>query len=108
MSKRKRRNFTVEEKATILRKHLVEKKAVSDICDEHGLSPSQFYRWQQALMENMEVALGNGGGRRKRAGAEVELRRKLEVLEGKLAKKDSVIAEMSAEYVALKKELGEL
>jgi hypothetical protein len=29
-------------------------------------------------------------------------------LEARLAKKDEVIAEISAEYIALKKELGEL
>jgi uncharacterized coiled-coil protein SlyX len=34
-------------------------------------------------------------------------RRRWRQLEAKLAKKDSVIAEISAEYVQLKKELGE-
>ena len=36
-----------------------------------------------------------------------KLERENEALKAKLAKKDNVIAEISEEYVALKKELGE-
>ena len=36
-----------------------------------------------------------------------ELARRIEQLEAKLAKKDAIIAEISEEYVTLKKELGE-
>jgi len=38
---------------------------------------------------------------------EKQLTEKVQHLEAKLARKDSVIAEISAEYVELKKELGE-
>ena len=34
MSKRHRRHFTAEQKADILRRHLVDKVPVSDLCDE--------------------------------------------------------------------------
>jgi transposase-like protein len=42
----KRRKFSPEEKVRILHRHLVEKVALSDLCDEYGLNPTVFYRWQ--------------------------------------------------------------
>lgn len=107
MSQQTRRKFSAEEKSAILRKHLVEKKPVSDVCDEYGIQPSVFYGWQRQLMENMASAFDGGGGRRQRNGQEEKLERKIEALEAKLAKKDNVIAEVSEEFVRLKKELGE-
>ncbi len=41
-----RKKYTAEEKVRILRLHLVEKRPVSDLCDELGLNPNVFYRWQ--------------------------------------------------------------
>ena len=38
------RRFSCEEKVRILRRHLVEKVAVSDLYDEHELRPNVFYR----------------------------------------------------------------
>lgn len=107
--KRVRRSYTNEEKAAILRRHLVDKKPVSDICDEYGLQPSVFYSWQRQLVDNMAAALeaGSGRTRRKRDSREAKLARENEALKAKLARKDGVIAEISEEYVDLKKELGE-
>ena len=48
---RKRKQYTGEEKLAILRKHLLEAVAVSDICDAHELQPTVFYRWQKRLCE---------------------------------------------------------
>lgn len=107
MSQRTRRKYSAEEKSAILRKHLVDKKPVSDVCDEYGIQPSLFYGWQRQLMENMSAALDAGTGRRQRNGREEQLAGKVEALEAKLAKKDNVIAEISEEFVRLKKELGE-
>ena len=45
MSKiKKRRRYSGDEKATILRRHLVDKVASSDLCDQYRLSPAMFYR----------------------------------------------------------------
>jgi len=106
MSKRSRRAFTTEQKVAILRRHMADKIPVSDLCEEYKLQPSVLYQWQRHLFEHMaaafEPAPGNRGLTR-----EKELAAKVERLEGRLAKKDGVIAEISAEYVQLKKELGE-
>lgn len=103
-----RRKFSIEQKVTILRRHLVDKVAVSDLCDEYKIQPSVFYQWQRQVMENLGIALEGGRGRSNRGGREQQLARKIEALEAKVAKKDEVIADISQEYVQLKKELGDL
>ena len=48
--RKERRHFTPEEKVAILRRHLVDKVPVSELCEE--LRPTVFYRWQKELFEN--------------------------------------------------------
>jgi transposase-like protein len=104
-----RRRFTVEQKVAILRRHLVDKVAVSDLCDEYKIQPSLFYQWQRQVMENLDASLESGPGRKGAGGdRRRELEKRIAAVEARLAKKDEVIAEISAEYIALKKELGEL
>lgn len=107
MPKKSRRRFSPEQKAAIVRRHLVDKVPVSDLCDEYKLQPSMFYEWQRRLLENAERVFEAGPGER-RSGREAELEARIAQLEAKLAKKDAVIAEISEEHIALKKELGEL
>ena len=40
--KKKRNNYTAEEKVSILKRHLVDKVPVSDLCDKYNLSPTVF------------------------------------------------------------------
>ena len=103
----KRRRYSVEQKATIMRRHLVDKVLVSDLCDEYKIQPSVVYGWLRQALGNLELAI-DAGRRRKRDGRETKQAQKIVALEAKLAKKDRVIAEISEEYVDLKKELGEL
>jgi len=44
-------HFTPEEKVAILRRHLVDKVPVSELCEELGPRPTVFYRWQKELFE---------------------------------------------------------
>ncbi len=53
---RERKHYTPEEKVAILKRHLVEKTQVSDLCDELGLNPNVFYTWQKQLFENAAAA----------------------------------------------------
>jgi transposase-like protein len=111
MSQKKphRRKYSSEEKAAILRRYLVDKQPVSDVCDAYGIAPSVFYSWQKQLVDNMALALNGGGGAQRLQGnaQQKALQEKVEALQARLAQKDSVIAEISEEYVQLKKELGE-
>ncbi|MCA1962134.1 MAG: transposase [Desulfomonile sp.] len=56
----KRRRFSAEDKVRILRRHLVDKVPVSDLCDEQGLHPTLFYKWQKEFFENGASAFGSG------------------------------------------------
>ena len=57
---RKRKKFQATEKVAIIRKHLVENQSVSDLCDEHGVAPSLYYRWQKQFFEGGEAAFEKG------------------------------------------------
>jgi len=102
MAKGKRRaNFSGEEKVAILREHLFEKVPISDVCERHGIRPSQFYAWQKQLFEQ-----GAKTFERAPSGRERELVRKVEKLEARTREKDEVIAEVTGELVRLKKGNG--
>jgi len=100
--KKTRRNYTAEEKVAILRRHLLEKEPISKLCDELGLQPTVFYRWQKELFENGAAAFQAKG-----TDHQAEQERIL-YLEKKIQRKDEVLAELMGEHIALKKELGEL
>ena len=103
--RKKRRKFTPEDKAAILRRHLADKVPVSDLCDEYRIQPSLFYQWQRQLLDNAAVALKPS---KTAASRERQLEDQVESLAERLRRKDSVIAEISEEFVKVKKELGEL
>ena len=50
--KKPRKHYAPEEKVAILRRHLLEKEPISKLCDELGLQPTVFYRWQKEFFEN--------------------------------------------------------
>ncbi|MGH2396450.1 MAG: transposase, partial [bacterium] len=56
--RKERKHHTAEEKVAILRRHLLEKEPISKLCDETGLQPTQFYRWQKEFFRE------RGGGLR--------------------------------------------
>lgn len=100
MTKR-RKQYAATEKIAILRRHLLEGVPVSDVCDQHGLQPAVFYRWQKQLFEEGAVVF-----EQRRDEEKNRLQRKVEELEAKVQKKHEVVSELMEEYVALKKELG--
>ena len=103
MPRNARRQFTTAQKVAILRRHFVDKVAISDLCAEYELQPSVFYYWQNQVFENLGGALQPAVTTSSR---DKELERENEALKAKLTKKDNVIAEISEEYVALKKTFG--
>jgi transposase-like protein len=102
---RQRRHFAPQEKLAILRRHLLEKVPISDLCDEFGIQPTLFYNWQKTFFDNGAAAFAPTG----RAGKAVAdaKDRKIAALEAKLRTKNEVLAELMEEHVQLKKELGE-
>jgi transposase len=103
MSKRKRRRFTPEQKVVILKKHLLEQEPLSAICDQYGLHPTVFYRWQKEFFEK-----GARAFEKSHESTANRLKKQVETLEKKLSNKNEVLSELMEEHVALKKTLGEL
>src|SRR6266436_3837759 len=54
--KKQRKHYTPEEKVAVLRRHLLDKNPISKLCDELGLQPTVFYRWQKEFFENGAAA----------------------------------------------------
>jgi len=104
----KRKHFTPEQKVAIVRRHLLEKAPISDLCDQYGIQATQYYNWQKQLFENAAPAFDrkqNKANQRRQADAET---RRIAQLEAKLAQKNEVIAELMEENVKAKKQHGEL
>ena len=101
--RKKRHSYSPEEKVLILKRHLVGREAVSDLCDEYQLQPKIFYGWQKQFFEK-GVSTFAREGKSKQQAEEKRIRE----LEEKLRRKHEVLSELLEEHLQLKKELGEL
>ena len=82
--------------------HLLEKVAVSEVCERFSVQPTVFYRWQKQFFEKGEKAFELERSRRK------PLENKIKKLEVKLATKNEVVSELMEAHFKLKKDIGEL
>ena len=99
---KRRKKYSPEEKVAILKRHLVDRVAVSDLCDQHGISPGVFYRWQKQFFENGTAAFMS-----RRESKETRQECRIRELEQKLAAKNEVVSELMEAHLKLKKNLGE-
>lgn len=97
-----RKRYLPEKRVEIMKQHLLEKKALSEVCDVNGIHPTMYYRWLKELLSNAVYAFGKGKDRECQ-----EWKNKALELEKKLARKNEVLSELMEEHVALKKSLGE-
>ena len=97
----KRRQFQAVDKVNIIRRHLLEKKPISDLCDEYNIKPTQFYQWQKMFFENGAAAFETQNSTEQK-----QRQKNISSLETKLAHKDQVIAEIMEEHIKLKKSNG--
>jgi transposase len=100
-----RRHLSPQEKVAALKRHLLENVPVSTICDQLGIAPTLFYRWQKELFDNCHVVFENG---RKAKAVDDAKDTKIQQLEAKLTRKNEVMAELMEAHTELKKSLGEL
>ena len=89
---RPRQNYTPPEKVAILKRHLLEKVAIPDLCEELGLNPTVFYQWQKVLFAKR---LSPPWSRAFRRRGEDPRDRRIAALEQKLQQKNEVLAETS-------------
>lgn len=101
-----RRRFGTDQKAAILKRYLVDRVPISDLCDEYGIKPNQIYTWQKILVDNLEAIFHPTA---KRAASKVSVQEeKINRLEAKLQQKNEVISELMEENIRAKKSIGEL
>jgi transposase len=99
-----RRHLSPPEKIAALKRHLLENVPVSTLCDELGIAPTLFYRWQKELFENGHTLFENGRAAKALDNAKDE---KIQKLEAKLQKKNEVMAELMEALTEEKKRNGE-
>lgn len=106
-----RRNFTVEQKADVVRRHLKDKVAISDLAAELGIQPTQVYQWVATVLGQAEKAFQVKPGRQSKsleAKREQVKDREIKRLQEKLQLKNEVISELMEENVKSKKDNGDL
>jgi len=103
----KRRVLLDQEKVAILKRHLLEKIPISDLCDEHQLYPNQIYDWLKKFFEHGTAAFAQSRKGKERKAITSTIERRIAQLEAKLARKNEVMAELMEAHCELKKSLGE-
>jgi len=78
----RKRRWTAEEKLEIVLEGLKERKSVAEICREHQISQTLYYRWRDKFLEGGKKALVNGASEESAYKAEIE---KLQKIIGKQA-----------------------
>jgi transposase-like protein len=102
-----RKYFSPEQKVAIIRRHLVEGVAVSELCEELGIHTTQYYNWQKQFFENGAVAFERRRNKANQRRQENAREKKIAQLEEKLQRKNEVVAELLEEHIQLKKAIGE-
>jgi transposase len=68
----KKRKWMAEEKLAIVMEGLKEKRSVADICREHKISQTLYYRWRDKFLEACKRGLVNGASDDNAYKAEIE------------------------------------
>ncbi|MHC5058945.1 MAG: transposase [Planctomycetota bacterium] len=103
---RKKKRWSPEEIASVLKRVLLDRVEVSKVCEEAGCCPSQVYRWQKQLFDQSASVFERTNGRpdRKLRAADAKAAK----LEAKLGRKAEVLSELMEERIRLRKSLGDL
>jgi transposase-like protein len=95
----KRKRYTAEEKAKILREVLENGKTISETAEKYEVHPNNIMNWRKQLIEDSKQTFNI-----KRTDISNKAReRKITALEEKIKHKDEVIAELVQELLELKK-----
>src|SRR5260370_12325171 len=100
-----RRHLMPQDKIAALKRHLLEGVPVSTLCDQLGIAPTLFYRWQKELFENGHTLFANG---RKAKAVEDAKDEKIQKLKAKLTPKNEAIAKLMEAHTQLTHNLAEV
>jgi len=93
----RRRRFSAKEKLAILEEGRQAGASISEVCRRHGISSGQYYQWEKLAREAILERFGESGSRQPKSSTK-ETR-----LEAENARLKSVIAEITAENLDMKK-----
>jgi transposase len=99
MSKIRRRKYSAEEKFGIVKQVVSKAKTVSEISDEYGIHPNQYYRWQGEFFESALSGFKEKSQGRTRNAEDREKERMRE----EITRMKDVIAEIASDNIELKK-----
>ena len=94
-----------KQKVELIKKHALEGKSVSEVCEEYGVKPKRYYEWQKKFFEEGARIFESSNGVSKSSKKQEE---KIKLLESKLTLKNEVLSELMEEHVKLKKSFGEI
>jgi transposase len=97
--KKKRRRWTAAEKLRVVLAGLDGSVEVSELCRREGINPTQYYGWKKQLLSSAAKVFADG--RESKPSA------KEQRLETENARLKSVVVEITAENVDLKKGLSD-
>ena len=101
MSRRPRWRFSDVQKTKSVLAHVQDGVPVSQVCENLGIHPNQYYDWQKQPFSDLAHVFSKNAIRQERSH-----QREVDNLKSKLSQKDEVIAELLTEHIALKKRLG--
>lgn len=85
----KQRRFSAEEKASIVLEVLRGERTISEVCREHGVAQSLFYKWRDKFMSGAIFSLsGNGKAIKTRGNGEI---RQLKQIIGELTIENQIL-----------------
>jgi len=95
-SKKKRRQWSAKDKMRIVLAGMEPDVEISELCRREGINPTQYYGWKKQLINSADAVFTNGKSKR-------EKRLEVDPREKELQRMRSVIAEITAENLELKK-----
>ncbi len=98
----KKKRYTSEEKALILREHLEKHVPISDIADKYGVHPNAIYLWRKQVIENAPANLSKVENKRAEKRHQ-DYERQINELKAVLSKREALIAELVEDNINLKK-----
>ena len=97
-------SYSPSKKVEIIKRHVLEGKSVSEVCEEYGIKPKRYYEWQKKFFDEGEIVFSQPNS--SSSNTERKQEAKIKQLEAKLNQKNEVVSELMEEHVKLKKSLG--
>lgn len=99
-----KKHYTSEEKTKILREHLENHLPISDLAEKYNLHPNAIYLWKKQMYEQAPESLSKSKKSSEKQLGKAEKR--IKELEELLSMRETLIAELVADNIELKKNDG--